>query len=141
MTTYRFNCIVCPVGCYIEVELVEGKVRGIRGHRCPRGEEWAREEALSPKRMVMTVLRVRGGDRPVVSVKTDRPIPKERVRDLMELLAKIELEAPLEIGQVVLDRPLGLDVRVVTTASVGRAGEASRRSDLNAGVNPRAKPP
>ncbi len=121
MTVYRFTCVICPLSCSVEVEVEGSEVRDVRGFNCSRGREWAVEEVLSPKRVVMTVIRVRGGKEPVVSVKTDSPIPKERIRELMNYLATLEVEAPVSIGQVLEDRPLGLETRVVATRSVDRS--------------------
>ncbi len=118
MTVYRFTCVICPLSCSVEVEVEGDRIKEIRGFSCPRGKEWAVEEVLSPKRVVMTVIRVKGGKEPVVSVKTDSPIPKERIRELMSYLATLEVEAPISIGQVLIERPLGLETKVVATRSV-----------------------
>jgi CxxC motif-containing protein len=103
MKVYRFTRIVCPLGCSIEVEMENGKVLGVTGHTCPRGQEWAIEEVTSPKRVVMSVVPVGGGALPTVSVKTAEPIPKEKIPGLMKFLAGLRLKAPIEIGQVVAE--------------------------------------
>ncbi|MDK2372896.1 MAG: DUF1667 domain-containing protein [Candidatus Korarchaeota archaeon] len=118
MTVYKLTCVICPLSCSVEVEVEGNRVKDVRGFSCPRGKEWAVEEVLSPKRVVMTVIRVRAGKEPVVSVKTDSPIPKERIRELMSYLATLEVEAPVFIGQVVVEHPLGLETKVVATRSV-----------------------
>lgn len=46
---YRFTCIVCPLGCSIEVDVENGKVKEVKGCKCPRGMEWAIQEVTSPK--------------------------------------------------------------------------------------------
>lgn len=112
---YRFTCIICPLGCAIEVDVEEGIVKRVEGYTCPRGMEWAVEEVTNPKRIVMSVIRVKNGKLPTVSVKTDKPIPKEKIPEFMELLAKIEVEAPVKVGQIILEKPLGMDVNVVAT--------------------------
>ncbi|WP_048149042.1 DUF1667 domain-containing protein [Palaeococcus ferrophilus] len=101
--TYRFTCIVCPLGCSIEVEMEKGKVLGVTGHTCPRGKEWAIEEVTNPKRVVMSVVPVEGGALPTVSVKTEKPVPKERIPELMRFLAGLKLKAPVTVGQVVAE--------------------------------------
>ncbi len=121
MTVYRFTCVICPLSCSVEVEVEGDRVRDVRGFNCPRGKEWALEEVLSPKRVVMTVIRVRNGKDPIVSAKTDSPIPKDKIRELMRYLAVLEVEAPVSLGQILVDRPLGLDTRVVATKSVDRS--------------------
>ncbi|AMQ19140.1 DUF1667 domain-containing protein [Thermococcus peptonophilus] len=100
---YRFTCIVCPLGCSIEVEVENGEVKEVRGYKCPRGMEWAVQEVISPKRVVMTVIPVEGGALPTVSVKTAEPVPKEKIPELMRFLAKLKLKAPVNVGQVVAE--------------------------------------
>ncbi len=100
---YRFTCIVCPLSCAVEVEVKDGKVIDVRGHTCPRGKEWAIEEITNPKRVVMSVVPVEEGAIPTVSVKTAEPVPKEKIPELMEFLAKLRLKAPVKIGDVVAE--------------------------------------
>jgi len=100
---YRFTCIVCPLGCSIEVEVENGKVKEVKGCRCPRGKEWAVQEATNPKRVVMSVVPVEGGALPTVSVKTAEPVPKEKILELMKFLAKLRLKAPVKVGETVAE--------------------------------------
>ncbi|BAD85580.1 molybdopterin oxidoreductase, 4Fe-4S cluster-binding subunit [Thermococcus kodakarensis KOD1] len=100
---YRFTCIVCPLGCSIEVDVENGKVKEVKGCKCPRGMEWAIQEVTSPKRVVMSVVPVEGGALPTVSVKTAEPVPKEKIPELMKFLAKLKLKAPVSVGQVVAE--------------------------------------
>ncbi|ASJ02423.1 molybdopterin oxidoreductase [Thermococcus profundus] len=103
MKVYRFTCIVCPLGCSIEVKVENGKIVDVTGHTCPRGQEWAIEEVTSPKRIVMSVVPVEGGALPTVSVKTAEPVPKDKIPKLMRFLAGLKLKAPIEIGRVVAE--------------------------------------
>ena len=103
MTTYRFTCIVCPLGCAVEVKVEDGRVIGVTGHTCPRGEEWAIQEVTNPKRVVMSVVPVEGGPLPTVSVKTAEPVPKEKIPELMKFLSRLRLRAPVKIGEVVAE--------------------------------------
>lgn len=93
-------CIICPVGCLLKVYTASDEVR-VEGALCPRGVEYAKQEYLDPRRVVMTVVKVRNGDLPVVSIKTSAPVPKKCIGDIMMLTASIEIEAPVEIGQII----------------------------------------
>ncbi len=124
----RLTCIVCPLGCEIEVLLDRGpggdvRVLEVEGAACPRGREWAAREVTDPKRVVITVVPVRGGDPPTVSVKTDRPIPKSRIPEFMRALAGLEVEAPVRVGQVLASGVLDLANVVATreSRSMGRS--------------------
>lgn len=117
----EYTCIVCPAGCLLRVLTDENRIVRVDGAGCPRGIEYAEQEFSDPRRTVFTVVRVRNGELPTVSVKTSRPISKKHVFSLMRMLASIELEAPVEIGDVVLRDAHGADV--VATRRVGRLGE------------------
>ncbi len=112
---YALTCIVCPLGCVIEVEIKNGEIISVANYKCPRGKEWAIEEILSPVRPFMSVVRVIGGIFPVVSVKSTGPVPKENMKDLTKLLSNVVLQAPVPAGTVVLHNPMGLKVDIVTT--------------------------
>ncbi|MBO3803279.1 MAG: DUF1667 domain-containing protein [Candidatus Brockarchaeota archaeon] len=114
----RVTCIVCPVGCKIEVSVKDGEVLSVEGNACVRGVEYAKEECTSPKRVLTTLVSVRGGVLPVTSVKTTKPIPKELVSRAQWEISKVTLEAPVPIGKLVLGNLLGTGVDVVATRSV-----------------------
>ncbi|MEM2050156.1 MAG: DUF1667 domain-containing protein [Thermoproteota archaeon] len=114
----EYTCIVCPAGCLLKVEVEGNRVVKVDGAGCPKGVEYAKQEFSDPRRMVFTVVRVRNGELPTVSVKTSKPVSKSKVFNLMRMLASIELEAPVEIGQVVLSDAYGAEV--VATRRVGR---------------------
>ena len=100
---YSFTCIICPLGCVIEIEMENGKIKEVRGNKCPRGKEWAIEELLSPKRIVITVLPVEKSELPVVSVKTSQPVDVRKIPSLMKYLSELKLMAPIKIGDVVAE--------------------------------------
>jgi len=114
----EYTCIVCPAGCLLKVLADQNHIVKVEGAGCQRGVEYASQEFSDPRRMVFTVIKVRNGELPTVSVKTSRPIPKKHVFTLMRMLASIELEAPVEIGDVVLKDAYGADV--IATRRVGR---------------------
>ncbi|NHV99083.1 MAG: DUF1667 domain-containing protein [Thaumarchaeota archaeon] len=114
----EYTCIICPSGCLLRVEAEENRVVKVEGAGCPRGVEYAKQEFSDPMRIVFTVVRVRNGELPTVSVKTTRPIPKNKVFNLMKMLASIELEAPVEIGEIIVGDAYGAEV--VATRRVGR---------------------
>ncbi len=108
-------CIVCPRGCEVKVVIEDGEIKSIEGNACPRGAEYAITEIKSPRRVLMSVVKCKGGDLPVVSVKTDKPIPKDKLLEVSKYLANIEVEAPVEIGDVIVENILGLGANIVAT--------------------------
>ena len=52
MTKRELTCISCPLGCQISVEMEDGNIISVKGNTCPRGERYARQEVLDPRRTV-----------------------------------------------------------------------------------------
>ena len=50
-----------------------------------------------------------------MSVKTDKPIPKAKMFEVMQEIDKLSIEAPTQIGQVVKENILGLDSNIIIT--------------------------
>ena len=94
-------CIGCPLGCQLTAVMENGVVTAVTGNTCPRGDEYARKECTAPERTVTGTVRVVGGAAPVVSVRTSRPIPKEKVLELAQLMGKLRVQAPVCPGDVV----------------------------------------
>ena len=102
MKTTELTCIVCPVGCALRVEQTDGgEVVSVAGNTCPRGAAYGKDEVLHPVRTLTTTVRVRGAER-LLPVKTDRPIPKEKLFEAMKQVNALLIDAPVKIGDVLL---------------------------------------
>ena len=113
-----YTCICCPLGCRVEVALDEnGQVSEVSGYTCKRGADYAAQEAVAPERMVTAVLPVSGCLEPV-SAKTQRPVPKAAMRDVLAAVAALRLDAPVAAGDVLIEDVCGTGVAVVATKSV-----------------------
>ena len=106
-------CIVCPKGCRLTVDERNGC--SVTGHGCPRGEEYGRIELTAPVRTVTSTVRCVGGTHPRCPVKTDRPVPKDLIPDVMAALEGVVLTAPVRLGQVVIANVCGTDANIVAT--------------------------
>ncbi len=91
----EIRCIVCPTGCLVHVENVNGELI-IEGHSCKRGEEYAKEEFTAPKRILTTTMRVENGFLPLIPVRSHRAIPKERLKDTLKEIAQPEQEPRMQ---------------------------------------------
>jgi len=119
----KMICIICPLGCELEAEMEkEGKeIISIKGFKCPKGKEYATREITDPRRVLMAVVKVKGGHLPVVSVKTAKPIPKHRLFDAVRVISKIEIKAPIKTGDVIVNNLLGTGIPVIATNNIRKA--------------------
>lgn len=113
-----FTCIVCPNGCEIEAEYEGTEVRGVSGQLCPKGKAYVVQELVDPRRTIATSVRVTGGAMPLVSVRLTRPIPKDRIFDVMHEINRVVLSAPVAIGDPVIENVLNLGSDVIVTKNV-----------------------
>lgn len=118
--TKTMTCIVCPMGCQIDIELDEGKnILSIKGNTCKRGEAYVREEMSDPKRTLTSTVRIAGAKHDVyLPVKTDGGIPKSKLFAAMEALSRITVKVPVKRGDVIVDDLLGTGVALVAGKTV-----------------------
>lgn len=117
MAIRELTCISCPLGCQLKVD-ESGAVVSVTGNTCKRGAEYGRQEVSAPVRMVTSTVRVVGGEAPVVPVRTQTNIPKEKIFAVMEEIRKAEVTAPVQLGDVVLENVAGTGVTIVAARSV-----------------------
>ena len=116
------SCIVCPLGCALEVQHDGERILSLQGNLCPAGRDHAEKEIFRPERTVTTSVPVRNGELPLASVRTEQPIPKHLILRVVNLLRGMELEAPVVFGQIVAEDVMGTGVRVRVTRGVKRKG-------------------
>ena len=108
------RCIVCPTGCLVHVERISGELI-IEGHSCKRGEVYAREEFVAPKRILTTTIRVENGFLPLIPVRSDKPLPKERLQEVLKQIALTKIKAPIKMGDLLIENVLGLEINIIAS--------------------------
>ena len=107
----KLTCIVCPMGCQLSVDFEDGKILTVSGNTCPRGEKYASDECLCPKRTVTSTVRCSDGS--VLPVKTETVIPKDKIFECMEIINNTKADLPISVGDVIIEDVFGS--RVVAT--------------------------
>ena len=103
LVTKNLTCIVCPMGCQLEVKLdKDGKVRDISGNSCKRGYNYANTEFTNPTRTLTSTVKLVGSkvDK-FLPVRTAAPIPKPKLFEAMKLIDSLEVKVPVKRGDVV----------------------------------------
>lgn len=107
-------CVACPHGCRLEATRQDGEIL-ISNAGCKRGQEYAINEITDPRRMVATTARIQNGIHPLLPVYTSQPFPKGRISELLQEIRKVEIIAPVKMGQVVLENVLGSGIDVLAS--------------------------
>lgn len=121
----EYTCILCPRGCQLTADWVtddngEKKV-AVSGNFCPRGVKYATEEMTMPMRTVTTSVYVEGGDEKMVSAKTSDTIPKEKIEEVLAAAKTLNVTAPLNVGDVLIENVADTGRDLVATRKVTRA--------------------
>jgi len=114
----RLTCVLCPVGCELEVARDASGGLDVRGNQCDKGVPFAEEEILHPRRNLATSVPIKGTDAKMVSVRLSGPVPREMLFPILAEIAKLRPEAPVRRGQVLIADVLRAGVDVIATRTV-----------------------
>ena len=107
--TREMVCIICPRGCRLTAK-VNGDNITVTGNNCPRGKKYAEDECINPVRTVTSTVRVLNREDTMVSVKTEKPVPKAKIAEVMEMIRAAGVNAPVGIGDVIIKDVFGTNV-------------------------------
>jgi CxxC motif-containing protein len=101
----ELTCIACPLGCSLTVTLEGKTVISVEGNTCPRGKDYAINECTAPVRTVTSTVMCENGD--LVSVKTKKPIPKDKIFEAMSIINKTVASLPISVGDIIIEDLFG----------------------------------
>ena len=116
----HFTCVICPLGCEIDVELQGGNVVSMEGNKCQKGKEFVLQELEEPMRILTTTVPIKGAKWAMLPVRTDKAIPKRLLFKVIEQLADIELQAPVKMYDMILKNIAGTGANIVATRNMKR---------------------
>ena len=122
--TFPITCIICPMGCTMEVttegEGANRRVVSVTDNGCKRGPEYVEKELLNPTRTLTSTIKVNGGTLPVVPVKTAGEVPKKILLQCMEVVRRASCNAPVKRGDILHYDILGTGINIIACADVER---------------------
>ena len=99
----KLTCTVCPLGCNMEVEIDGGVIAKITGNICKRGEKYATDEITNPVRTLTSTVLISGSEHDkLLPVRTDKPIPKDKMFEAMKQIKAIKIAAPFKSGTIIV---------------------------------------
>ena len=108
-------CITCPRGCHLKVDEVN---KTVTGNFCKRGEVYGLNEVTNPKRMVTSTVKIEGASINRLPVRTDKPISKGLVMEVMKVLDNITVKAPIKVNDIIVKNILDSDVNIIATRNL-----------------------
>lgn len=119
METRELICVNCPKGCRITVTLDDdGAVSKVTGFSCINGKNYAEQECTRPMRILTTTVKINNALYRVIPVITSKDIPLDMMKEAMEEIRKIEVEAPVSVNQVIVKDFLGTGADLIASRSM-----------------------
>jgi CxxC motif-containing protein len=116
MVEENIVCIGCPLGCRTTLRIGgRGEVLKVLGYKCKEGRQYVLEEYRNPVRIFTTTVLTEKSSRPLLPVRTNRPILKSRLKESTLTLVRVKAKPPVRVGQVILPNLLNSGVDVVAT--------------------------
>ena len=115
----EMTCISCPIGCRLTVEKDDDKII-VQGNQCKRGIVYAEKEMTNPSRVVCSTVEIEGGFLPSLPVKTDEPVPKGKIFEVMDAINKQHVKAPIHMGEIIIPNVAGTDSNIIATRDLKR---------------------
>ena len=116
----HFICVVCPIGCEIDIVHDGSKIISMEGNKCERSEEFVSQELIEPMRILTTTVRIQGSRWAVIPVRTDKSVPKRLFPSMMRQLRRIKVQTPVNMLDVVVRDVLGTGANIIATRTMPR---------------------
>jgi CxxC motif-containing protein len=118
VTEQQIICIGCPLGCTVTLKIDEkGNIETLTGNQCKEGRMYVVAEFQSPVRIFTATVLTEKGMR-LLPVRTDKPVHRGQLRELMRVTAKLRVVPPIEAGQILVHNVLGTGANLITSGSI-----------------------
>ena len=115
------TCIVCPQGCKLTLRINEDTNEiEVFNNRCNRGLEYAKKELTNPTRYLTATVGIKNGLHSRLPVKSSTEIPKQLNFEMMKLINKIEVVAPVKLGQIIIENILNTGINIIATRDMDK---------------------
>ena len=111
-------CIVCPLGCRMDVDLDGSEVKGVTGNQCKKGIKHAEKEVIFPGRVLTTTMKTDIPAIPLIPVRSSEELPKDRLIDCMQEISAHGTSGEIKMGQPLIENILGLGVDIVACRTI-----------------------
>jgi CxxC motif-containing protein len=113
-------CIICPVGCRMTVKSDKSSASGylVSGNQCKKGEAYGIKEMTDPTRMLTTTVKINLGIYKRLPVRINGAIPKNKIFPCMKVINRVQVEAPIKIGSVIVENILDTGCDLIASRSM-----------------------
>lgn len=122
----ELTCIQCPMGCPLQLTHEGNEIIEVGGYNCNRGDKYARQEFVDPRRSISTTIAIEGSQWARLPVKISQSFPKEKILEAVKAIHQLHVQAPVMRGQILLENILGYTgIHVVACKSMAQNATGS----------------
>lgn len=118
----KIVCIVCPNSCILSLNIDKDGNKSVSGNRCERGKVFYFNELNNPVRTITTTVKTIFDDYPVISVRTDKDVPKDMIFEVMNEINRFVLKKRVKCGEVLIENILNTGSNIIATKSITDGG-------------------
>jgi CxxC motif-containing protein len=112
----KIICIMCPLACQVMMSMDDkGNITSVINYLCKQGEKYAIAECKFPGRILTTTVLTEGSSHKLLPVKTDKPVPRASLMEVMYSLSQTKVKPPIKMGQIIVSNIKKLGVDVIST--------------------------
>ena len=111
----KLTCIECPRSCALNVDIENCQIIKVEGSKCPKGEEYAKNEIENPLRILTGTVLAQDLALKMIPIRTDKPIPKIKILEAAAEIKKIKINKPVHAGDIIAPNFLGLGINLIAT--------------------------
>lgn len=116
--TKELVCISCPNGCRLNVTKNKNGEITVTGNECKLGVQYAKQELLDPRRIITYCIPLCNGDEPLLPVKTDKGVPKDSWRKVVNTIRTVKATAPISCGECLVTNLAGTGVSLIASRTI-----------------------
>ena len=114
----KLTCIVCPVGCNLKINSIDGCSYIVKGYKCKKGKIFAEEEIIDPRRIITTTIKIDSKRLNRLPVKTNNPVPKDKIINFVKQIKKIKIKPPIRMGDILSRNIFNSGVDIISCITV-----------------------
>jgi CxxC motif-containing protein len=119
MTKHEIICVGCPLGCHVTLSVSDaGDVIGQEGNECKVGEKYVMKEYKFPERVFTGSIVLHNCSRGLLSVRTDKPINRDKIIECGKLTCIIDIKPPVKIGMIIAENILDTGANLIATSGI-----------------------